>query len=203
MISNSSGKKYFAFIEGDQKGPYDLHQLVNAGIRPSTYVWCKDMADWQRADEVPEIRDLFMDHLSHRQETLKVEEPVVPTEEKTRFDDNQPEAREAGRRRFGRLGVELPDIDQIQPDINVPPQVSMALAVVSMFLCFLPTGIAAVVYTSKALKYWEKSMNASSEDERNYLRTQCHEYERQAKMWLGLTVAFGLIFWTIIVSIFT
>lgn len=203
MISNSSGKKYFAFIDGEQKGPYELWQLISAGVRPSTFVWCKDMADWQRADEVPDIRNLFLDHLSNRKETPQIEEPAKVVEADTPATDSEIHREEKrGRGRLGRYGIDLPDVDQINVDINVPPSVSMALAVASMFLCFLPTGIAAVFFTSKSLRYWQMSLKVTDDKERDSLRTQCHEYERQAKMWLGLTVAFGLIFWTIIISIF-
>ncbi|MDE6143194.1 MAG: DUF4339 domain-containing protein, partial [Muribaculaceae bacterium] len=33
--------KYFAIIDGEQKGPFELEELADAGVRPSTYVWCK------------------------------------------------------------------------------------------------------------------------------------------------------------------
>lgn len=54
-----SGMKIFAMIDGKQVGPLMLDDIVEAGVRPDTYVWCKGMADWQRASEVPDICRYF------------------------------------------------------------------------------------------------------------------------------------------------
>lgn len=51
--------KIFAMIDGQQVGPLELDEIVEAGVRPDTYVWCKGMADWQRAAEVPDICRYF------------------------------------------------------------------------------------------------------------------------------------------------
>ena len=47
--------RYFAMIGGEQRGPYELMELSEAGVTPETYVWCKGMADWQPASDVAEI----------------------------------------------------------------------------------------------------------------------------------------------------
>lgn len=54
-----SGMKIFAMIDGKQVGPLMLDDIVEAGVRPDTYVWCKGMADWQPASEVPDICRYF------------------------------------------------------------------------------------------------------------------------------------------------
>ena len=56
--------KYFAMIEGRQYGPMELDDLVREGVRPDTYVWCKGMADWVQAKEVPDICRYFRQRLS-------------------------------------------------------------------------------------------------------------------------------------------
>ena len=33
--------RYFAMIGGEQRGPYELTELSEAGVTPETYVWCK------------------------------------------------------------------------------------------------------------------------------------------------------------------
>lgn len=191
--------KYFAFIDGEQKGPFTLDQLTEVGVHPSTYVWCKEMADWQRADQVEEIRNLFRHHIEVRKEAAQEVQPVAPADMRP---DSKPEENSPRSARFS-----LPPVEE-QVDLSRPPQVSMTLAVLSMLLCFFPTGIAAVVFTYKAQKCWEtavweerkESMKKDSgaiED----LRRRAHEYERLSKMWMGLTVAFGIIAWTLLFSI--
>lgn len=191
-----SGNKYFAFIDGSQQGPFDLYDLKSAGVRPSTYVWCKGMDDWKRADEVEEIRNLFRNHLEEKRDAPAV---VIPSRDITTSTDSgdTPETPPENIR-FGRIPASV----EPEPDISSPPQVSMTLAVLSLILCCPPAGIAAVVFTYKAQKTWEEAMKEdntkqSSED----LRRRAHDYARQAKMWLGLTVAFGIILWTLIFSV--
>ena len=193
--------QYFAFIDGSQQGPFELDKLPAAGVRPSTYIWCKGMDDWHRADEVAEVREMFRRHLNNRSEP-QVAAPEIQTpqpEPRKNFFGGEKEQKEQKPEtmRFGRI----PPVEEQEPDINRPPQVSMTLAVMSLILCFIPTGIAAVIFAFKAQKAWEQSLKDVTAEERENLRKACHEYERQAKMWLGLTVAFGIIFWTLIFSV--
>ena len=185
--------RYFAFIDGEQRGPFEPDQLSAAGVRPSTYVWCKGMADWQRADSVDEIRRVFTHHITHRHETPVTPEPsdaqpveAVPAQELPPEPD---------RIRFGRI----PDQGEPQPNLDNPPQVSMTLAVLSLILCFPPTGILAVLFAYRAQKAWNDSNIPGADVEA--LRIKAHENERLAKMWLGLTLAFGIIAWTLVFSI--
>lgn len=187
--------KYFAFIDGNQQGPFDLYDLKSAGVRPSTYVWAKGMDDWKRADEVEEIRDLFRRHLEDIKENPKKE--IIETVEQE-VVGREPQQQNPPQFRFGRIPASV----EPEPDINIPPQVSMTLAVLSLILCFPLTGIAAVIFTYKAQKTWERALNPETPaEESEQLKRQSHEYERQSKMWLGLSVAFGIIFWTLIFSI--
>ncbi len=56
--------KYFAMIDGRQYGPMEIEDMVKEGVRPDTYVWCKQMADWERAEDVPDICRYFRQRLS-------------------------------------------------------------------------------------------------------------------------------------------
>ena len=53
--------KYFYFVnkEGVRQGPMPLDELVAQGITPDTLVWCKGMANWQKAKTVDEVMDLL------------------------------------------------------------------------------------------------------------------------------------------------
>lgn len=188
--------KYFAFIDGNQQGPFDLYDLKSAGVRPSTYVWCKGMDDWKRADEVEEIRNLFRRHLEDQKEQSVINPPADAS---TKEENPVPQPEEKPEQiRFGRIPASV----EPEVDINNPPQVSMTLAVLSLILCFPPSGIAAVVFAWKAQKTWEEAnRNEKTKEDMDTLKRQSHEYARLAKMWLGLTVAFGIIFWTLIFSV--
>ena len=51
-------------IAGRQCGPMEIEDMVKEGVRPDTYVWCKQMDDWQKAEEVPDICRYFRQRLA-------------------------------------------------------------------------------------------------------------------------------------------
>lgn len=59
--------KYFVMIGDEQRGPYEVRQLADEGVRPETYVWCKTMDDWAPASAVPEIRRYFQSRIQAQQ----------------------------------------------------------------------------------------------------------------------------------------
>ena len=61
-------KEYYV-VEGDTRvGPMTLAQLEAKGIEPSTLVWTAGLADWTRADCVPELAPLLAAHTYTRPE---------------------------------------------------------------------------------------------------------------------------------------
>lgn len=53
-------EKEYYIVEGDTRvGPLSIQQLSERGIEPSTLVWTAGMADWARADTVPELASLL------------------------------------------------------------------------------------------------------------------------------------------------
>lgn len=53
-------EKEYYIVEGDNRvGPLSILQLSEKGIEPSTLVWTAGMADWTRADCVPELAHLL------------------------------------------------------------------------------------------------------------------------------------------------
>lgn len=68
--------KYFAMVGGARRGPFELDRLVDEGVMPDTYVWCKGMDDWTPANEVPDICRYFRQRLAgmHAQPTASAAE---------------------------------------------------------------------------------------------------------------------------------
>lgn len=52
-------RSYYIADNGQQRGPYPPEQLPAQGLRPDTLVWADGMAQWQRADQVPELQGVF------------------------------------------------------------------------------------------------------------------------------------------------
>ena len=180
--------KYYAMIDGEQKGPFSLAELPAAGVRPSTYIWCKGMPDWQKAEDNADVCRLFRNHLydvMHPSST-----PTVAKQEDLDKYKVEPDSKDGhSPTRFDRFLQEsgenpLPTLEEIeaQRDNSIPPVSMVGYAWVVTILCFFPTGIVALVFAYKCNKAWKNGDN-----------NMAHEYNRRAKMWTGVTFFIGLI----------
>lgn len=52
-------KEYYVVIGDNRVGPLTISQLAEQGLEPSSLVWTAGMADWARADSVPELAPLL------------------------------------------------------------------------------------------------------------------------------------------------
>ncbi len=58
-INPEEEPRWFAMINGMQKGPYTVTELIANGLTPETPVWRSGMADWADASTQPEIMQHF------------------------------------------------------------------------------------------------------------------------------------------------
>ena len=180
--------KYYAMIDGEQKGPFSIEELPAAGVRPSTYIWCKGMSDWQKAEENADVCRLFRNHLYDLMHPGSAPTNYTPEElDKYKVEPDKKDGPKLTR--FDRYLQEtgndpLPTLEEIdaQKDVSTPPVSMIGYAWLVTILCFFPTGIVALVYAYKTKKTWKKGDN-----------NMAHEYSRKAKMWTGITFFIGLI----------
>ena len=179
--------KYYAMIEGERKGPFRLEELPAAGVRPSTYIWCKGMPDWQKAEENADVCRLFRNHLYDIMHPG--EAPVVSKSDELDKYKVQPDTKDGHYpSRFDKYlqesGETLPTLEEIEEkkDKTAPPVPMIGLAWLVTIFCFLPTGIVALVYAYKCKNSWNKGENETA-----------HEYSRKAKLWTGISFFLGLI----------
>lgn len=185
--------KYYAMIDGEQKGPFSLEELPAKGVRPSTYIWCKGMPDWQKAEDNADVCRLFRNHLYDLMHPDSI--PAADSKDISQPDDNNPwkvkpdEPKGPLPSRFDgflqQAGEDpLPTLEEIekQKDTGAPPSSMIGFAWLVTIFCFFPTGIVALVNAYKTRKKWKQGDNKLA-----------HEYDRRAKMWTGITFFIGLI----------
>jgi uncharacterized RDD family membrane protein YckC len=51
--------QYFTFQDNEQKGPFSFSELASQNIKPDTLIWYDGLADWQKADTLPELAALL------------------------------------------------------------------------------------------------------------------------------------------------
>lgn len=182
--------KYFARINKETVGPLSLKELVEAGLRPSTYIWYKGLDDWQRAEEDPDIcRGLRRYLAGYDPETGELPEAQVAKEE---ADPKEEMRQMAEQGMFGLRGLpEPPD----RTDYTAKPMgVSVITALLATLFCFPITGLIAVFFAMRCSAYWKMSEQPGIADaERRDYQIKSHSHARVYKMMLGITLCLGLI----------
>lgn len=190
--------KYFARIDKTQVGPLTLSELLCRGIRPSTYVWCKGMPDWQKASEVPDIcramrRALAgLDPETGGPRTDTAEQ--IPATEQPRFDPTMPPRNRQEFTDYLRQAISEAE-EQQKENYSIPPQgISIFMAVLATILCFPLTGLVAIWFAYKCRSDWRHSeQEGVSETQRDLLRRSAHENARLYRMMIGITFSLGII----------
>lgn len=189
--------KYYAMIDGEQRGPFLLEELPLANVRPDTYVWCKGMKDWQRAEDVADIcrfyrcRIFDMMHPSEAQANQPQQE-----EKESAGDDDDPYAAVPLKFRWmvRKSGMEPPPpVPENRENHDLPPMSMMVPAIFLTIFCFPPTGFIAIYYSYMASRSWIAAEKSSDQNEKERLRKEAHNHSRNAKMWTGITFFLGLI----------
>ncbi len=202
--------KYYAIIEGEQKGPFELSELPEAGVRPSTYVWCKDMADWEKAEDVADICRLFRNRLY---DLMHPAPAAVETNQNVSEPSPEQSPYPTRFEILSRGEAKIPTLEEIEnmKDFSVQPKVSLPGAFLAI-LAFPPTGIMAVAYCLKVRKEWKAILsernvagNRDSAGEQNnpVLRTrekEAHETARKANMLTLLSFFFGIFLYVTLLS---
>lgn len=193
--------RYYAIIDDEQRGPFSLEQLPEAGVRPSTFVWCKGMDDWEKAEDVGDIcrlfrrriHDLMNPSYAAPAELLPDKDANDEMRGEEPGDDIPPMFRRALRNTNDNNNIGMPH--EAQPDTDVPPQSMLFPAILATVFCFPLTGIVAIIFAIKSARSWQQALadNEKSKESSAELRDKAHDYCRQAKMWTGITISFGMI----------
>lgn len=194
--------QYFAMLDNNCQGPFLLDQLDRAGVRPDTYVWSKNMADWEKAIDVEEIRDYFRKHLDEKRERI-----IHSDSENQKNGNINTNVEKQQVNVFSRYGLEFP-VQEEEEDLDRPPVSYIIPAVISTLLCFPITGAMAIYYSIKARLEWGYAVMSESDkgrepytpEERLEYKKNAHYCERMAKMWIGITFFIGIIAYATIIG---
>lgn len=197
-------------IDGERRGPFPLERLPDEGVHPSTYVWCKGMADWEKAEDVAEICRFYRGRLYD----IMHPAPAAPPQERA----EAPNANMGGdtmHRLGGRHGIELPSIEELESreDISVQPRSMLIPAIIATVFFCPPIGIFAIYFALAGKRCWKHSLlnkdnvndgevpfkingKAPTTDD---WRRLAHDYTRAAKMWSGIAFFVGIILYSFLI----
>lgn len=124
---------FYIDASGQQKGPIPPSQFSMFNVSADTLVWCKGMADWQRAGAVDELKAYFGNDANG------ATPPPTPGTAGT-----------AGTASGAPCDNAYHSMGSGTPNQSMPcPPSNLVWAIVSTILCCLPTGIVAIVYACK------------------------------------------------------
>lgn len=180
--------KYFAIINKEQVGPMELPELVEAGLMPDSYVWCKGMDDWQQAREVADICRYFRNrifdlmHPSAPPATPDAGQSATPnTPDDT--DYKSMKSREFWATVATQIREQTEQQEERPASSATPPSTWYPFPIILAVIFFFPLGVPALLYARKSAKLWKAGQHEES-----------HEAARQAKFYGGIAFFIGLIF---------
>lgn len=190
-------------IEGERRGPFPLESLYEEGVTPDTFVWCKGMDDWEKAEDVADICRYWRQRLFSMMHPVALTAPATAegVSPQTAPVAQEPEvSREAYMRGF--RPVEDP-VNETEPPVSL-----LTISILLTLLCFPVTGVIAVFYSIKSRKAWDSAarseskngQNLYSDEERTQLRKDAHDFARSAKMWVGITFFLGMILYSFLLN---
>lgn len=154
--------QYWLMAGAQRLGPMSFQEAVKQITDPTTPVWHDGLTDWTPAGELPEFASLFR---------INVEQP---------FGAGYGQPYSAGQP-YGQQPYQQPYRQPVADD-EAMPSTYLAWSIVTMLLCCLPTGIVALVYSTKVSARWRMGDRAGA-----------RKASDRAALWIAITVVAGLI----------
>lgn len=173
----------------------ELPELVEAGLMPETYVWCKGMDDWQQAKEVADICRFFRNRIFDLMHPT-AGSPDTPAGGQPREFRLMDDADYKGMKRrefYDAVGEQVAhtakDPEQEKLEQGIPPTPLPGWLALLAILLFFPLGIPAWMQSRKGQKLWAAGLEAQS-----------HETARSARMCAGMAVCIGVVALSVLIQ---
>ncbi len=151
----NNNTRYWAIVNGVRLGPMGLEELARLSLSPETPVWHPGLADWCAASTIPELRACMEANIP----------PVPPVPSY-----------------FSMQVPQTPYIPVVPRQQQPMPPTYLVWSILTMLFCCVPTGIVAIVYSSKV-----NSRFTSGDYE------GAKKASDNAAIWILATVVLGLI----------
>ena len=143
--------QYWINQEGVQAGPVTREELEKMNITPNTYVWRSGLADWKKIGDLPELADLFTANASHAvpPELPGAEATEAAKTAETAAEAYEPQTEENYANSQMKQNGSVAHQQFAAENMPECPPTNLVWAVLSIVLCCVPVGIAALVLSLK------------------------------------------------------
>ncbi|MDE6483883.1 MAG: CD225/dispanin family protein [Duncaniella sp.] len=136
-------RKYYIIVDGDRhEGPLSFDEIiVHPRFSPTAPVWRDGLADWAQAQLIAD----FADYFASLQPNVP-QQPVNPVAPPPGYNLHQPQPQNFG----GNPTSPMPEwwyADNRRE--RKMPSTYLAFAIIVTICCCIPTGIVAIIYSSK------------------------------------------------------
>ncbi len=152
--------KYWIVVNHQPTGPYELCDLENIDFREDTPVWHEGLPDWVPAHTVVEIREI----LERRRYAIQPDVTVIA-------DNGEPVKIEVGS------GTDMRNVTAERPSNY------LAWSIVVMLLCFIPSGIVAIIYSAMVNSRFDRGDIAGA-----------RKASEIAQWWIIISIVIGVVY---------
>lgn len=184
---------YYIGPNNQQLGPVPADQLVSRGVTGETMVWAAGMAQWQRAKDVPELKQFLggSSANSFGDQSTQFNSPPPNYGNNGNYGNFVNSGNAGNYGNYGNYGPQYAgQFGGAQP-MGPKPDSNLVWGILTTILCCLPFGVVSIVYASKVDSAWRLGQQEEAED-----------YSNKAKNWAlasALTSLAVLVIYIIII----
>lgn len=184
--------EYWIIVDKRHAGPYTAEQLVNAGLRDDTLVWCEGLAEWTPATQIAELAAMMRmrdntaaeDRPAETEATEPAEQPQAETQPATHTAAPEPprQPQPEYRQQAYEPRQQAPAA-YVTPDEPCPPAY-IAWSVIATLMCCTIVGIPAIIFSSMTKSAWYRGDIAKAK-----------RYSELAQWFIILAITLGVVCW--------
>lgn len=161
--------KSYHYSDGQNSfGPITLEELRTKRITANTLIWTEDLVTWTKAQDIPELKDLFIDNTTPQKPLLA----SLPPEHTI-----QPHSTEK----------------TANPNYPKPPKTYLVESIITTIICCWLFGIPAIIYASRVeKKFYAGDITGAERDSKNAKKWIIINLIACASIWLLTIGIFGL-----------
>lgn len=178
--------QYWAYINGEQKGPMELDQLLALDITHETLVWREGLETWIPAKDLSELSTILISPSTNKVAPPPVNQNTINNQQSAQQPTEQAHATAPAQEYPKYAPGQQPYQEYRMPPC---PPTNLIWAILSLICCCQVFGIVAVVYAAQVTSLYNSGKYEASQKASN-----------NALMWSIASLAVGVICY--IVSIF-
>ncbi len=171
--------EYWIIVDCRHAGPFSAQDLINAGLKDDTLVWCEGLTEWTPAGRIEELASM----MRMRDTTAAATTPQEPCERECAPASGQQQPREPEQ-----TYRQYPQPQQTQQAPVVAsepcPPAYIAWSVIATLLCCTIAGIPAIIFSSMTKSAYYKGDIKKAK-----------KYSEWAQWCIILSITLGAVTW--------